>query len=414
MSWIRARYYLANKNRKNGAGLLCCRLSYKSKEATFSLGFSIHTDQWDIENERVVKHVNKTYFNYIIQQFAAEVQRLASEALLSGADPLAHIKATLRPVTVKPPTLLESLQQAVAWQTGKVADNTLKSYKTLLNNWEAFEESAAHNFELADVGPDLQSQFVGYLSEVKGNANGVIQKNLKVLKTLLRTCKEHKDFKGTVDPDAINPYAIKLDTVFHVALTEKELDTLWNLPLTKPEAQRLARVRDLFCLACFTGLRYSDLEQLKPEHRQFDQDEKGRTRMLFSVQTRKTGARVNVPIHDKAAEVLSRLGLPLPLLSNAKMNEYLKELGQLAKLTSPVLRVSMRLNDRQESTVPKYELITCHTARRTYATFAYSKGLPLIQIRDILGHTRVEQTELYIKASSFNISSAAYSIWDDQ
>jgi len=110
--------------------------------------------------------------------------------------------------------------------------------------------------------------------------------------------------------------------------------------------------------------------------------------------------------------VVNRYGLPLPIVSNQKTNAGLKELCQLAGFTETVTVATQKGTERLETTHQKWELVSTHTARRTFATVARERGTQLDTVRQMLGHTNTKQTEQYIKHTTENQLAEARKIWN--
>jgi integrase len=149
----------------------------------------------------------------------------------------------------------------------------------------------------------------------------------------------------------------------------------------------------LFVIGCYTGLRYSDLAQLREENL-IDNKTK------VKIKTEKTGEVVIIPLHRYIKEILVKYnGMLPPVISNQKMNDYLKELGEKAKIDNDVLITSTRGGTKHEESFKKYDLITSHTARRSFATNAYLNNVPTLSIMKITGHRTEKAFMLYIKMS---------------
>jgi integrase len=149
----------------------------------------------------------------------------------------------------------------------------------------------------------------------------------------------------------------------------------------------------VFVLSCYTGLRFSDWGKYTPENI----IEGGR---LLKVMTFKTGELVVIPLSTTAREILNRYqGTSFRLPSNVKMNKTLKVIGQLAEMHQTMNVSSTSGGIVMTVLRMKWELITTHTARRSFATNAFLSGIPTISIMKITGH-RTERSFLkYIRVS---------------
>ncbi len=225
---------------------------------------------------------------------------------------------------------------------------------------------------------DFYEDFLNYLMNVKElakNTIGTIFKNIKVFMNYANdkgyTTNQghrHRKFKSIEETS---------ETIY---LTESELETLYNLNLS--DKPKLDRVRDLFIIGCYTGLRFSDLSQITP-----DKFTNNGTRL--KIKTIKTGETVIIPLHRTIRAILQKYDNKLPrVISNQKFNEYLKDIGKTeeAKLTETVLINQTKGGLRYESKFEKWQLVTVHTARRSFATNMYLAGVPSISIMKITGH----------------------------
>ena len=172
-----------------------------------------------------------------------------------------------------------------------------------------------------------------------------------------------------------------------------EIEQIRSLDLSvKPGMERM---RDLFLIGCFTGLRFSDFSQIK----QASIVTMGENRFI-SLRTIKTGIRVVIPLNNAVEEILNRYNGGIPeIYTNQGMNRILKRIGKLAGLDEPVIIRENRKGISYKLTLPKYELISSHTARRSFATNAYLSGVPSISNMRITGHRTEKAFMQYIKVS---------------
>jgi integrase len=150
----------------------------------------------------------------------------------------------------------------------------------------------------------------------------------------------------------------------------------------------------VFCFQCFTGQRFSDLESLTWDDIKNDS---------WYLHTYKTKDIIEIPLSQFAKEILKRYKSepkPLPIISHQKTNNNLKELCQMAEIDEPITLVRYRGAERIERREPKYNLVTTHTARRTFVTISLEKGMRPETIMEITGHTSYKTFKKYIKITS--------------
>lgn len=202
----------------------------------------------------------------------------------------------------------------------------------------------------------------------------------------IKAVLHHYQKKGMSISDSIDDYTKNEEEADSIYLSMLEIEKLHKLDLTK----RLAKARDIFLIGCCTAMRISDYKSLSKDNI--------RDGMIFKT-TKKTGERVVVPIHYIAKEILERYDYKLPKLSEPKLNEFIKEVGELAEMNEPIIVTKTEGGEKVTRTFKKYELITSHTARRSGATNMYLSGIPSIAIMMITGHTTEKAFLKYIKVT---------------
>ena len=233
--------------------------------------------------------------------------------------------------------------------------------------------------------------------------NDAIKKNLSYLKSFLKWARS-KHYAVNEEFETYNP---KLPTAQKQVryLELDELEKIYNLKLDDNEA--LDCTRGFFLFQCYTGLRYSDIKQLKRSNVYRDRRGKYYIRLL----TEKDNDVINFQLAKRAVEIYKKyvvLSLPdnllFPVLSNQKYNEHLKELGKAAALSGEWVDYEYRLQEKIEVRVPKCDL-SSHTARRTFIVTALNEGVSTDLIMLITGHSDYNVMRPYIKANLKGTSS---------
>lgn len=194
-----------------------------------------------------------------------------------------------------------------------------------------------------------------------------------------------------------------------IYLNEIELQQLEDLDLTHRPG--LAAVRDMFLIGCWTGLRFGDFTQL--DKAKFDIKS-------ISIETRKTRKSVVIPILPPLARILSKYKTPngyqLPkAISNQKMNEALKELGQMLPSLNEDFTINTTKGGLEVSVKKKkWELLVTHTARRSYATNLFKRNISPKIIMDITGHASEKQFYSYIKMTPEQSSDKVWELWHEK
>ena len=178
-----------------------------------------------------------------------------------------------------------------------------------------------------------------------------------------------------------------------IFLTWEELNKLKNYQIPESK-QYLERVRDVFLFCCFTGLRYSDVHNLKKSDIRDG---------YIEITTVKTAERLIIELNNHSKAILDKYkGVEfeghkaLPVISNQKMNDYLKELGELAEINEPVSETYYKGSSRIDTITPKYALLGTHAGRRTFICNALALGIPAQVVMKWTGHSDYKAMKPYI------------------
>jgi integrase len=178
-----------------------------------------------------------------------------------------------------------------------------------------------------------------------------------------------------------------------VFLTKAELDKIENADLPETKLY-LYRVRDVFLFQCYSGLRYSDVANLKrcDVHDDF-----------FEITTVKTCDSLRIELNKHTKTILDKYkmydfpkGKALPVISNQRMNEYVHELCEEAKIDEPVRQTYYKGNERIDVVLPKHKLVGTHTGRRTFICNALGMGIPPQVVMKWTGHSGYKAMSPYI------------------
>jgi integrase len=204
-------------------------------------------------------------------------------------------------------------------------------------------------------------------------------------------------------------------TYSHLMKAPERGDDIQRLYLTIDELTKLKncsgfsknkeKVRDAFLVACFTGLRYGDLKALSKS----SIESKHGIRLIVK-QTEKTRKQVYIPIHEEVEAILGKYegNFPKPV-SNQKMNKYIKEICQIAGIND-LIEMTVYLADGSKPIVKteKYNLITMHTARRSFATNLYNGDVDKTRIMNMTGHTTEKEFSKYLIVEGDKNAKAVY------
>lgn len=231
---------------------------------------------------------------------------------------------------------------------------TLERYGNTMTRLEAYIKSLGKkDIYLEEITNSFIEGFQTYcLTDLKVSTTN---KNLKHLKKILTLAVDEGYIK-------VNPFKIQLreEKLEYNVLNKEEIQTIIN---KKIENERIARVRDLFILQCYTGLSFCDMSTLTK-----DDVKDG----VIIKRRKKTDVRSVIPLLPEAKRILEKYDYNLPTISNQKYNSYLTEIKDICNI-----------NKKLHS----------HLSRHTYATILINNGIELSLIAKILGHSSTRITE---------------------
>ncbi len=370
--------------------------SYNNKRIKYSTGEKIHTAYWNSEDQKAKetkKFPDYPEFNARLLMMESQVNTVYRKLLNDGKEPNNRlIKEELDKVirfsgSVMKKDLFSFIESYIEECKPIKAAGTIAVYKRAKDHLENYCKSVNRNLDFSDIDLEFYNSFISYLTEEDYSQN-TIGKQIKVLKTFLNEATE-RGINKTLDFKKRRFKRLTEDTE-KIYLNVEELERIYKLKIENDE--QLDGIRDLFIIGCFTGLRFSDFSQLKPENI-LDGNK-------IRIRTSKTNEVVIIPLHRYIKEILSKYNNKIPqALSNPKMNLNLKHLGGLAKISEMTETSITKGGELKKTTKEKFKLITTHTARRSFATNLYLTGIPSITIMKITGHLTEKSFLRYIRIS---------------
>jgi integrase len=271
-------------------------------------------------------------------------------------------------------------------KTSTKTAGTKRTYNQVLKNLQEYEhqKNAKLTFDRIDI--DFYNGFV-LLLQSKGFSPNTVGIRIKVLKTFMNEAYERNLHKNTDYKK--KAFVRPSEETKSVYLNEKELAEMYKLDLSANK--KLDHVRDWFLIGACTGLRFSDLERLSKDNIKDNSIE---------IKMKKTSKSVVIPLHTMVKNILEKHDYLLPkVISNQKFNEYIKEVAEKARIDEDILIEETKGAFKITRTEKKYNLVSAHTARRSFATNAFLAEVPTIQIMKMTGHATEKVFLNYIKIS---------------
>lgn len=281
--------------------------------------------------------------------------------------------------------------------------NTIKTYITTINHLKDFQAKYKKRIDFNSIDLIFYYEYTEYLIKELKLSTNTVGKNIQIIKLIMNEAVELGFCKNIAYKS--KRFLTIRENSDSIYLERKELQEIENLDLSGEP--KLENVRDLFLIGCYTGLRYSDYSTIKPEFI--------RNGYMQITQT-KTGAPVIIPLHDVIIRILNKNNGGLPKsTSNQKTNDYLKDIGKkIPSLTKEVIKIITKQGIKQQIVHEKWEMITSHTARRSFATNEYLAGTPTLTIMAITGHKTEKSFLRYIKLSSSEHAKLLKGHWEER
>jgi|WetSurMetagenome_2_1015567.scaffolds.fasta_scaffold46104_2 integrase len=399
-------FYLKNPKAINET-LIYLFFSFDNQRLKYSTGESVKPTYWNAEKQ-VVKNLGDeaSDINDRLDKLRANVKKVYRE--------LCNAEESINPEVIRQKLIelskfkkpkvdlflfIENHIKAV--KSVKKA-GTITSYNNTFNRLKEYKEFVRKKIDFNNINLEFYYDFVDYLTKQRTFSKNTIGKHIKNIKVFLNEATEqglnkNMDYKSK----RFKKLTEESDSIY---LTEKEIDKFSKLNVRYNKV--LEQTRDLFVIACYSGLRFSDFSQLRLEN--FNNG-------IIKIRTQKPDEVVAIPIHDKVKAILKKYNNTLPkAASSQQMNIYLKDLGQSAKFFDTVETSITKGGMKVKTFHKKYELITTHTARRSFATNLFLAGFPAISIMKITGHNSEKAFLKYIKISPEQNAELLNKFWKNQ
>ncbi|MEN9919807.1 MAG: hypothetical protein RL662_2243 [Bacteroidota bacterium] len=413
-------YILKDINAK-GKTQIVLSFSYNGQRIKISTKLSVDTEYWSFKTHKVIRTLQVSNFQEINNSLHTIKQRAHDiyNAFLSefGREPNPEeLKRWFRKDLLKDTEIINKQQQLtfsdyfdkfinVRQENRKVVKARIDIYRQTQRLLKDFEHDTNELIAFERFNEEFSIKFRRYLEETRGYSPATIEKHFKVIRAVLNNAyaKNYNVNKEYKSPD----FMPEGEESFNIALTINEVEALYKFDFSYNK--RLEKVKDLFIIGCYTGLRFSDFKRLGKEHLQ------GRFLSIVPEKTKKKNPLpVIIPILEPVKEIFEKYNYRLPNdISNQKMNEYLKEMGEETKLfDEPVTYRKTRAGKSELISNPKYKEITTHTARRTYCTMSYRLGVPTQSIMKISGHKTEASFLRYLKVTNEEHAKRTLKIWE--
>ena len=374
---------------KNGEAPICMRITVNKRVAEVMIKRSIPVDLWNQKKEcSKGKDRAATELNHYINTVRAKILQIHRELEIDNKTITADI---IKDCFYGRDKVQRSLLEVYAEHNEKCraligkeyTESTVTKFDTSINRLKEYIRSRYHRDDmmLAELDGQFIRDFDFWLKTDKHCQNNSALKHLKNLKKVVRIALAN----GWIKKDPFYGIRFKQEKVNVEFLSREELDILMNKEFT---IKRLEQVRDIFVFCCFTALAFVDVQQLSREHLIKDNNDA----LWIRKARQKTNQMCNIPVlsipqrilrkYEDNAECIKK-GVLLPVISNQRMNAYLKEIVDLCSIT---------------------KRLTTHVARHTAATVVFlANDVSMENVSKILGHSNIRMTQHYARVLDSSI-----------
>ena len=384
-------YAKSTKSSTDGKLPFYVRLTINGERMEFSSKKFIDKSKWSPELAKMKGHTEEARsINSYLDMMRSKVLSAEMDLIHKDEDvSIQNVQSIIRGIYKNHRTLMvvfqdhnDKMKELVG---KKYAHGTLQRFQVTLNHIQGFLLWKYNDTDilLNKIDHAFITELEFYLRSVKNCANNTAVKYIRNFRKIIKICMNN----DWLDKNPFSKYEGKVYEVDKEFLTEEEIQKIYAKKFINT---RLEQVRDIFIFCCFTGLAYIDVQQLRNDHLGIGIDGH---KWIFK-NRQKTDTRSKIPLLPIAEELVQKYadhpkcvneGRILPVLSNQKMNSYLKEIGDVCGIQKE---------------------ITFHMARHSFATsVTLTNGVPIETVSKMLGHRSLRTTQHYAKILDRKVSN---------
>lgn len=385
-STFKVLFYLKKGSEKrNGEVMIMVRVTVNGKLCQFSSKLSVLPENWNIATGKA-KGKDAGRINSMLDNIKASLNTIYFEQQRRDNHVTAEkVKNEFLGYSQNHETILnlfqkhnDDVKQLVGISKSKA---TYQKYEVTRRHLAEFiqHKHTLSDIPIKEITPMFITDFELYLRTAAGCGSNTTAKFMQFFKRIIIIARNN----GWIQHDPFLNYKIRIHQVDRGYLTQEEIKIIMKKEFA---SKRLEQVRDIFIFSCYTGLAYIDVKNLREKNIRTSFD----GNLWIMTKRQKTNVSVNIPLLNIPQQILAKYSgtLPneavLPILSNQKMNAYLKEIGDVCGITKN---------------------LTYHLARHTFSTtITLAKGVPIETVSKMLGHTNIRTTQIYARITDDKIS----------
>ncbi len=388
-------FYLKNKSEATTSIILHL---WAKKRVRFAIGETIDPKLWDdLKQYPVRRHESYSFLSRYIDKCRFEAKSYYESRRLDGLGVTQpsfreYMNSKLTQVEANPVSktinLLEYMDLFInnRKRTSTYSVNTIKTYNKLKGRLEEYQKHSGAPLSFKSIDLDFFYDFSDWMFNIQKYALSTGNRYITYIKVVMRDAVEN----GYTDNLSFESkrFHIKYQPGDNIFLTEDELLHAYKHKF-KPENEHLTKYRDLYLVASFTGLRFSDFSLLTPDHIVSIKNE-DYVRKL----NQKTRRTTYIPLHSVVKKIIPTIDIHNPPLIQV-FNRQIKKAFKLMKFNQPIFIRSSKAGKIIEVKKEKWELITAHTARSNFITNCLISGIPEKPIMDMVGISKADTLKKY-------------------
>lgn len=371
-------------------------------EINKAIGFKINPKYWSEQKQNVKNRsevINRTQINDLITDLKRHFEDFESDLLSKGQQPTntianKHFKAFFKePETnLSQRTLFDYFDyfDETKGKQLKLRAGTLKEYRKTKSFLQRFNDKM-YPIDFDNIDMDFYYDFIEWAESLNYSHN-YIGGHIKTLKSLLNNATKDKvNSNLAYKNDDFKSFSIDVDNIY---LTLDELSDIYKKDLS--HLPKLDHARDLFLIGAYTGLRISDFNNLTKENMI-----KSNGNDFLKVNTQKTDKPVFIPLRPEVKEIFKKHGnKPPKRMADQRLNKLIKDVCENVGIDEITYKTTVKGGKKITIKKMKFDMVSSHTARRSFCTNAYLSGMQTFDIMQISGHTSVKVFLNYIKADA--------------
>ena len=392
------KLFLKEPKAANITRIICVLTDGRGVQIKVQSDYSVNPKHWG-KNQRVLSaNSNAVEINKQLGKFKNAVLNIYQKAKLEGLKVNAeYIREQLKPTKEAVSGNVEFWnvwEYFLQYKRGSYKEKSFEKFQALKNHLKQFEAEVKLPLQLKTVTAETLNKLQDYFFNKAAHNNKIglntqtTAKYMELFKSFLNWAVNHQ---YTDNSSFRNFTPIHQPDTLKVILTAEDKEKIKKANFGVKGY--LNNVRELLILSTLTGLRYSDYSRIKGEHLKKDEDGSP----VLHIRQEKTDEYVDIPLTLEANAIINRLlSGEIHPISNQKMNEYVKELCKIAEVDEPFEIHKYKGKLKTSQTLPKYELVTTHTGRRTFATDLLLKGVPAQTVMKFTGHRDYKSFAKYV------------------